>query len=199
METHFGRLARATPLHRLQLELIVGSLLGDGMLMKTTAGYCFRAHHGLAQRVLVDWKYDNLRAFVRTAPRVCRNGYYFRTISHPKLAEFAAAFYLGSRKIVPLELLEEYLSPLALAVWIMDDGAADGKQLRINTQCFTAPECRWLTDLLMQKFGLRFSLNVDKRRQRLRCASGSMAELQRVVGRYILPELQYKLGTATCP
>lgn len=193
MQTHFGRIARDTPFTAEQLELIVGSLLGDGTLLRTTAGYCFRAHHGLAQRALVDWKYVRLRTFVRTGPRSCGSGYYFRTVSHPRLAELRAAFYDGSRKIVPRALLKEFLSPFALAVWIMDDGAADGRQLRINSQSFTVQECEDLARLLWEEFELTFSLNTDKEMPRLRCSADSMSKLRELVGPYLLPEMRYKL------
>ncbi len=193
MQTHFGRAAMARAFSDRQMQLVVGSLLGDGTLLATTAGYCFRAHHGLAQRSLVDWKFAQLRCFVRTAPRISGGGYYFRTISHPWLAELAARFYSDSRKIVPLALLTSYLTPFALAVWIMDDGAVDGRQLRINTQSFTWRECQSLVDLLHAKFALRFTLNADKKRPRLRCASESMGRLRDLVLPFVLPEMRYKL------
>lgn len=104
------------------------------------------------------------------------------------------AFYVEKRKVVPIPLLREYLTALALAVWIMDDGAADGRQLRLNTQSFTHTECQQLVALLHEKFALTFSLNSDKGRPRLRCQSGSMRLLRNIVGAYVLPELSYKLG-----
>jgi len=154
VETHFGRVARAKMFRREQLELIVGSLMGDGTLLRTTAGYCFRAHHGILQRALVDWKYRQLKSFVRKLPRASGSGYYFRTITHPKLAEMRSHFYENTRKIVPIPLLDEYLTPLAVAVWIMDDGAADGNQLRLNTQCFSRNEGQSLASLLERKYSL---------------------------------------------
>lgn len=172
METYFGRAARATALSSAQLELIVGSLLGDGTLLRTTAGYCFRVHHSLVQRPLVDWKYEQLRSFVRSAPRTSGAGYYFRTVSHPVFERLRSAFYVEKRKVVPLGVVRKYLTPLALAAWIMDDGAADGFQLRINTQCFSMAECATLVALLSDEFNLRFTVNMDKERPRLGCVLG---------------------------
>jgi hypothetical protein len=53
VDTYFARSGRTMPLSSLQLELVVGSLLGDGTLLPTTRGYCFRVHHGLVQQPLV--------------------------------------------------------------------------------------------------------------------------------------------------
>ena len=89
-----------------------------------------------------------MKPVVRTPPRQSGNGYYFRRITHPQLTQLRARFYAGSRKIVPFDLLEEYLSPLAMAVWIMDDGSRDRRQLPLNTQSFTHEEVGRLAALV---------------------------------------------------
>jgi hypothetical protein len=142
----------------------------------------------------VDWKYAELAHFVRTAPKLSGNGYYFRTISHPRLAELRESFYAGTTKIVPIELLESSLSEFGLAVWIMDDGAAEGNQLRLNTQGFSIAEAGKLASLLRAKFGIEMTINLDKGRPRLRCKAQSMARLSELVRPYTLPSMLYKLS-----
>jgi hypothetical protein len=193
MEMRFGRIAKATPLHPRQLELVIGSLLGDAALLRTTAGHCFRVHHSIAQRSYVDWKHERLRNLVRSRPRCSGKGYYFRTVSHPEFAKLATHFYDGPRKVVPFSLLEEYLSPPALAVWIMHDGAADGSQLCLNTQSFTWTECEGLASFLFRRYSLKLTLNADKGKPRLRCCAESMSRLSRIVQSCMLPEMLYKL------
>jgi LAGLIDADG DNA endonuclease family len=173
---------------------MIGSLLGDATLLKTTSGYCFRVHHGRKQQDLVDWKYAELARFVRTAPRVSGNGYYFRTITHPTLAELRESFYAGQRKVVPIGLLNSSLTEFGLAVWIMDDGAADGKQLRINTQSFSVEEAEELTRLIRAKFGIVMTVNRDKSRPRLRCGAAGMERLIGLVGHHTIPSMLYKLS-----
>lgn len=70
--------------------------------------------------------------------------------------------------------MEHTFDPFALAIWIMDDGAADGKQLRINSQCFSLEENLWLIKFLHAKFGIEVRLNMDKGKYRLRVKSSSM-------------------------
>ena len=173
---------------------MIGSLLGDATLLKTTSGYCFRVHHGRRQQALVDWKYAELARFVRTAPRTSGNGYYFRTVTHPGLAELRKSFYVDRRKTVPIKLLESGLTAFGLAVWIMDDGAAEGKQLRLNTQSFTVEETDELASLLRAKFGIVMTINSDKGRPRLRCNAASMGRLKELIARHILPDMLYKLS-----
>ncbi len=194
VETHFGRRARAKPFNSRERELMIGSLLGDATLLKTTSGYCFRVHHGSRQQVLVDWKYTELARFVRSVPRLSGNGYYFRTVTHPELASLRDSFYTGNRKIVPLALLEGNLTALGLAVWIMDDGAADGKQLRINTQSFTVEETAELASLIRAKFGINMTINRDKGQPRLRCCAADMDRLVSLVRHHVLPNMLYKLS-----
>ena len=64
---------------------IIGTLLGDGYLDKTTRGYSLRIHHGIAQKEYVDYKYQLIKCFVNSAPKTSGKAYYFRTVSHPEL------------------------------------------------------------------------------------------------------------------
>jgi hypothetical protein len=122
------------------------------------------------------------------------NGYYFRTVSHPRLADLRESFYSQNRKVVPYELLESNLSELGLAVWIMDDGAADGNQLRINTQSFSAVEAGRLASLIRAKFGIVMSINLDKGCPRLRRKASSMGRLVEIVKTHTPPSMLYKLS-----
>jgi hypothetical protein len=81
-----------------------------------------------------------------------------------------------------------------MAVWIMDDGAADGKQVRINTQSFSFEEVESLADLIARKFSVVMTINQDKGRPRLRCSARSMCDLVDLVRPHTLPEMLYKLS-----
>jgi LAGLIDADG DNA endonuclease family len=194
METYFARQARGRPLDRVQHELIVGSLLGDGTLLKTTSGWCFRVHHGLAQRSYVDFKHRIIEQYVQSPPRVSGKGYYFRTVTHSTFSEYREHFYQGARKIIPMELLQERLGGMGLAIWLMDDGNADGGAVRLNTQSFSEKENVALATFLRTKFGLHVRLNRDKSAFRLRIAAASKARLVEVVRPYIHPDMSYKLS-----
>ena len=193
VETHFARHAREMPLNSLQKELIIGTLLGDAYLMPTTSGYCFRVHHGLQQRPLVNWKYKLLTEFVRTPPREVNRSCYFRTITHPEFSIYRKLFYPNMCKIAPMELLSKQFTELSLAVWLMDDGACDGKQVRINTQSFSLQENEMLISFLRAKFGIEARINFDKSRPRLRVVASSMARLRELVAPFMIPSMLYKL------
>jgi hypothetical protein len=193
VETHFAKLARKLQLSSLQRELIVGSLLGDAYLMPTTSGFCFRVNHGMQQRDYVDWKFNMLAELVRTPPRESGKCYYFRTVTHPEFSRYRDYFYFGRRKIIPLTLLSEQFSEFSLAVWLMDDGAVDRKQLRLNTQSFSLIENEALASILRAKFGIETRLNRDKDRYRLRVNDASIQRFRDLVGPYLIPSMLYKL------
>ena len=193
VETHFARLARETALTSLQRELIVGSLLGDAYLMPTTSGFCFRVNHGIQQRDYVDWKFSMLNRLVRTPPRESGKCYYFRTVTHPEFSRYRECFYSDSRKIVPIELLNQQFSEFSLAIWLMDDGAVDGKQLRLNTQSFSYSENEALMSILRAKFGIEARVNRDKDRHRLRINGASVRRFKDLVGPHVIPSMLYKL------
>ena len=52
---------RKQKLNRQQKEFLVGTLLGDGCLLKTTRGYCLRIHQGIKQKDYVEWKYNVMK------------------------------------------------------------------------------------------------------------------------------------------
>lgn len=65
----------------------------------------------------------------------------------------------------------------------MDDGAADGKQLRLNTQGFTRDEAEGLAGLIRAKFGVSMAINQDKGRP-----------LIELIRPHMLPSMLYKLS-----
>lgn len=193
METLIAKKMRLQRLNKKQLDLVVGSLLGDGYLAKTTRGFAFRVNHGLNQISYVNWKYEILAPFVQTKPKAHKSCYYFRTISHQIFADLHKKFYKGGKKIIPFSLLKANLNPFILSIWIMDDGSKDGRQLRINSQSFSEGENKSLKELLWAKLGINVNLNRDKDRFRLRVQSSSMEKLIDMVSPYIIPSMLYKL------
>lgn len=47
---------------------------------------------------------------------------------------------ISRKKIVPIDLLDIYLTPEALAIWIMDDGTKNNNSIRLCTHSFTKSE-----------------------------------------------------------
>ncbi len=194
MDTRLAREARILSFSQKQLMFIIGSILGDGYLDTTTRGYSLRIHHGISQKEYVEFKYSLISSFVNSKPKRSGNAYYFRTVSHPLLSKLRSIFYSDRKKVIPKIFLRKNFDPFALAIWIMDDGAADKNQLRINTQSFSLAENLWLIKFLQTKFGIKSTINVDRGKYRLRIADSSMNLLKKLVTPYIIPSMFYKLS-----
>ncbi|MEO8637697.1 MAG: LAGLIDADG endonuclease [Candidatus Taylorbacteria bacterium] len=195
MITIRSRIAKSLSFTKRQQEIIVGSLLGDGHLVKTTCGYAFRVNHSIKQKEYVDWKYRELKIFTNSSPAVYEkeNSYYFKCVSHSYFDEMRKKFYLDRKKILPNEI-GKLLTPLALAVWIMDDGSKEGNQLRLNTQSFSLDENIRLIKILEATLGISATINRDKNRFRLRIRDQSMLLLKQNVLPHIISSMQYKFS-----
>lgn len=182
-------------LNAFQRSVTVGTILGDGHLLKTTRGFCLRLNHSIKQKDYVDWKYRILKD-ISMRPKVYKNSYHFRTVSHPVMVNYRKLFYRGRRKIVP-DTLKYMMNPIALAVWIMDDGTNElgtSRSLRINTQCFSVTDQKKLIRILKEKFNLVATMNKDKGKYRLRIRKDDMPRLRTIVTSYILPSMFYKIS-----
>jgi ubiquinol-cytochrome c reductase cytochrome b subunit len=98
-------------------------------------------------------------------------------------------------KIIPLNI-EEYLTPLALAIWFMDDGSSLGKGVRIATNCFTLEEVNFLCNVLKSKYNIIATPNKcgKDKGHIIYIHVNSMKIFTNIVKPYLLPSLYYKLG-----
>ena len=191
--TAVGHDCRMLDLTKDQRSLIVGSLLGDGS-MRCKKNALLEINHCLKQRSYVDWKWRLLRNLVRTPPKARsgnggRQAYRFTTLSLPQLTPFYEAFYIAGHKAVP----DLELTPLALAVWFMDDGCKSHRSVYLNTQQFDKCSQASLLCSLDAQLGLKASLNRDKSYFRIRVAVKSMDRFRLLVKPYLLDEFAYKL------
>jgi len=173
-------------------DVILGSLLGDGS-MRRKRNALLEINHCAAQKDYVDWKYDRLRRLVATPPKArATNGgriaYRFVTLSLPCLTPYHTAFYATGRKVVP----ELELSPLALAVWFMDDGSRSRSSVYLNTQQFVRQDQERLIHALTA-LGVKSTLNRDKSYERIRIRTKSIGRFVSLIAPHMLPVMLYKL------
>ena len=98
-------------------------------------------------------------------------------------------------KIIPLNI-EQYLSPITLALWFMDDGSKLGKGAKIATNCFTKTELEKLCKILKNKFNITVTVHSGgiNKGYTLYITSSSMCTFSKIIKPYMLPSLYYKLG-----
>ena len=126
MGEHPERVLRRVVPDPVQVQVILGSLLGDGRLEGHEGERRLHIAHHRDRAEYVWWKYERLGQFAAHAPSTRGDLLEFRTIAHPVFDDLAPLFAGSDRKRV-----RELLAPLGLAVWMTDVG-----RLRLRAEVF---------------------------------------------------------------
>jgi len=126
MREHPERVLRRVVPDPVQVQVILGSLLGDGRLEGSEGDRRLRIAHHQDRAEYVWWKYERLGAFAAHSPLLRGDLLEFHTIAHPVFDDLAPLFNGHDRKRV-----RELLAPLGLAVWMTDVG-----RLRLRAEVF---------------------------------------------------------------
>ena len=189
-------------LNNIQKAVITGSILGDGYLEPnwSKTNYRLSIGHSIDQKSYVLWKYDIFKNLVLTKPRFKKvnSSFVFRTVSHPEITRLRNIFYKNGKKIIPNNLFD-HLSPLAIAVWFMDDGnlVKTGDKLKgfhLNTQSFSDEDNLKIKDLL-SSIDINCSLERNKGRYRIGIWQKDSREMFiEIIKDSIINSMRYKLG-----
>jgi hypothetical protein len=194
------------------LSVIIGSLLGDAYANKRSGEgvrICYR--QSIRHKEYLFWLYtffydrgytSNLQP--RQYTRTIKNkegqiyyGYEFNTFTFRSFSWIHGMFYNNGKKVIPPKIYE-YLTPLALAVWIMDDGGWANYGIRIATNSFKFKEVELLQDVLNSKYNLETTIQsiYIKDQYSLYIKKQSVNNLRNIIGPYIHFSMLHKLGIA---
>lgn len=122
-------------------------------------------------------------------------GLTFKTRALPILTEYYDKFYVNGVKIIPTDLIIN-LDEVALAYWIMSDGAYEKGGLILCTDSYTLKDVCLLLGILHYKFGFNCTLRSTNNNQyRIYIRKESMQKLRDLVKPFIHPHFLYKLRT----
>lgn len=192
-----------------QFSLIIGSLLGDGTMRigQGSINANFKTEHGLKQKDLVFCKYEILKPWVFTEPKLSyrynedgskyQKSWWFRTVRHSKLTEIQKLFYFKGKKIVPRNI-SMFLDSSALAWWIMDDGSYSQSRIDISTYSFKLSEIKKLIKVVQDKFFIIANYYRDRDKgHRLYFNVTETKKLVKVISPYMIDSMKYKIGYST--
>jgi len=202
-----------------QMELLVGSLLGDLGMQFIRKRAALHMSHSTKQVGWFDHKLEALKGFQWTGRKSYKtkmNCEFLNIASRGSLGlvELYNTWYPDGKKIVPREQVTRYFTPRMLAVWYCDDGsmkrnyvpASDNEtapDCNLYTQGFTREDSEWLATLLCSK---GFSCMVYTHKQ----GNGKMASyihlstegfrcFVEAIGPYVPPSMRYKLPEDSPP
>mgnify|MGYP001576926747 CR=1 FL=1 len=208
---------RTIRLTKEQRAIIIGTLLGDGHLetQDRDRTYRLKIEHSIKQKEYVDWLYQKLRPLVGASPRertdkagfgASYRSYSFTTYSLGLFRFYGHQFYpKNGIKVVP-KSIRKLLEPLSIAIWYLDDGSFKSnrhKTFIIHSHSFTQGELKRIQDALLNKFGIRTTLNrqqyTGKLYWRIYILSESAYRFLKLIKPVIdqLPSMKYKLGNTT--
>jgi ubiquinol-cytochrome c reductase cytochrome b subunit len=193
---------------------IFGSLLGDSHAQKRSGktriilkqgncnqAYLFAIHKYISVRGYCNIEKPKQKSVIGKNNKV----YFFRQIRTYSFASFNwlhEAFYPDDRiKRVPRrELLDQFLTPLALGIWISDDGSAvKGGGVIIATECFSEEDNLILCEVLDTKYGILATVpkygvsKAGNQQYRLYIRKQSLEKLIAVVSSFMVPSMLRKL------
>jgi ubiquinol-cytochrome c reductase cytochrome b subunit len=191
------------------LSIIYGSLLGDSHAETRILGHGTRisfsqeANH----KEYLLWLHNQIASLGYCTPTIPKiqsrlstagNLRYilrFHTFSYNSLNKVHKDWYSFGVKRVPKNI-GDFLTPLALAIWIMDDGGRVGQSMKLASNNFSYEDCLLLSNVLFEKYSLRTSVQSAgvPNQYIIYVFKESMPTLREIVKPYMVSSMLYKLG-----
>jgi recombination protein RecA len=201
--------------HRLsdrQWQVILGALMGDGALspsrIQGSLGTRFRMGHGTKQIAYLDWKASLFANIGQSRTTNSRGAAFVDLTPLPELAELRQVVYFGDgKKHLTWDYLKA-LTPLALAIWYMDDASftirSKGRQTRSGGVTGRAEICveamspgsrERLVSHLRDHFGLECKVTIrgSVRKAVLQFTTAATSKFHELIAPYVHPSMAYKL------
>jgi recombination protein RecA len=205
-------LAQSYLLSKMQVQVILGALMGDGNLSrpvrKDDRSARFRMGHGARQATYLGWKVSLLENIPHSMTSNAKGAVFADFTPLPELDELREIVYFGDgKKHLSWDYLKS-LTPLALAVWYMDDGCftvrSKGVQERtmggtgrieICVEAMSPGSRERLIQYLRDSHGLDVKLTSRGARKVnvLQFTTAASEKFQKLVAPYIHPSMEYKL------
>lgn len=188
----------------VQLEVLFGCVLGDGYMAinpySKSTGPFFTCSHSLKQKEYLLFKSNyfknvSIKENYRKIPDK-KTGKFYSDITmylrvNKHLLFMYNSFYKNKIKTIPIELLKEYYTPLAMAIHYMDDGSKIGNSgYSIATCCFTKDSLKEFTDFLKKQYSLETSITKSNRVYIKHC---SKETFKSIISPFVCNSMQYKI------
>ena len=200
--------------HRLsdqQMQVVLGSLMGDGNLSPNRhgrSGVRFRLGHSAKQAAYLDWKVS-LLGNIKCARSANAKGAVFADFTPlAELAELHDVVYFGAgKKHLTWDYLKA-LTPLALAIWYMDDGSftlrpkglqertqGGSGRIEICVEAMSEGSRERLVQYLRDTHGLDVRLRAAGALKKavLVFSTAGTEKFQKLVAPFVHPSMEYKL------
>jgi hypothetical protein len=185
---------------KIQKEILVGIILGDGHLEKSINGLSYRLkiEQSINKKEYVEHLYEIFKDWTNSGIKRNRNNFYFQTKFTKSLLFYGKQFYNKDKKKIIPKLIHRWLSPRTIAYWYMDDGSLKSKQSKgvlFNTQGFTFKEVTYLSKILTDKYKLITKLRKQKAGYQIYVSGYSYENLYNIIYPFLIKSMYYKFPT----
>jgi hypothetical protein len=188
---------------------IVGMVAGDAHIWKQKGcpSVSLRIKHAERQRDYLGYKRDILQNLfkeweipIRPFNNSGHSGVKIETRDHPRLRAIHKWFYSGGKKRFSRQILN-YLTPLGIAIWYMDDGSLSlkkrdgkvhGREIHLNTYC-SLEEATIIQAYFKEVWDVSWTIVPNKGLFRLRIGSNEAKRLFKIIEPYMVPMMKYKI------
>lgn len=176
-----------------QRDILIGCILGDAYIAKLGK---IRIEQSAKQKEYLGWKYKELQSLAYPSlPREVshinkQNGREYTGLSFDLRQYFRpwrSVFYRDGKKVFPKNLL---ISPIALAVWYMDDGCWTGKKCVIAVEGFDDVSIERVQRVFRSQFGIE---TVVGKNRKLVIRKRSHNVFYELISPFVISSMKYKL------
>ena len=187
--------------------LLIACVLGDGYIAKSSnsKSCTLEIIHSNKQKEYIEWKADLLRKATgkkiplkekivakrtiigKETPELLA---YRITCTHKYFRVLRKWLYPNNKKKLSPKYIQ-YLDPLGLAIWYMDDGSKEGTSgYLLCTHFFSNEDIEIIQNVLLFKFGINTSKHKDNA---IYIMSDSKLAFKNLIEPYIVESMKYKL------
>lgn len=184
-------------------QVLLGTAIADACLVKRSrkGGTRIQICHSNKQKDYAEWKVkmlsDNGIVFGNPYSIPDNNTTMFRSLTYQELNEYYSMFYRGRKKIIRRNVLNLF-QPLALAIWMQDDGSmCKGDNLiRLHTECFSDREQETICKYFASAWHITAKVNWVSKERNLKCIALGINGTKKfidLIKPFIIPSLEYKI------
>lgn len=196
-------------------DVSIGMVLGDGYirLKKGNKNFNLVIKHSPKQYEYLLWKMELIKkilgvnySLIRGQSETKGKIYSFcvgETTVHTFLSKIHGMMYVNNVKTISLDSLN-YLSPLGLSIWYMDDGGLSfsrvngrirSRRIVLNTQSFSLSENQTIKDYFLSRWNIETRLEKDKTYCRIVFGANSANKFLDIIGNHVssVDCMHYKL------
>lgn len=187
-------------LSEIQKQVIFGSTMGDAYIYKASKNASIVFQHSLKQKDYVSYLCDFFKDVPHTISQYTkrldsRTGKIYETYqlnlhTNESFNVFKEMFYRNNKKIIPIDYLELYYTPLAMAIHFCDDGYNDGSGYNLSTCSFNTEDLIEFRKYLFNKYDLD---TIITKANRIYIRKNSVEKFKNLIEPYIPECMMYKL------